>query len=84
MPDPQLEEFCRIRGVADCRPDVFRRLQRHVADTVQPRLDERERLLVENEELLTKVTALETRVTSQQAAKAAKASAAPKTAEVLA
>lgn len=75
MPDPQLEEFCRIRGVSDCRPDVFRRLQRHVNDTVQPRLDERERLLLDNEELRTKVTALETRVQSQQATKASKAAA---------
>jgi len=72
MPDPQLEEFCRIRGLSDCRPDVFRRIQRHVADTVQPRLDERDRLLEEKAELQTKVTALESRVTAQQSAKASK------------
>lgn len=51
MPDPQLEEFCRIRGLSDCRPDVFRRLQRYVADTIQPQLDERLTLLNENASL---------------------------------
>lgn len=56
MPDPQLEQFCRIGSVAECRHDVFRRLQRYVRDEIQPKLDERDALLVRVAELEAKLS----------------------------
>jgi hypothetical protein len=58
MPDPQLEEFCRIGSLQDYRPDVFRRHQRHMRDVVQPRLDERDQLIEENAALTEEVATL--------------------------
>jgi hypothetical protein len=40
-----IEEFNRIAGVSECRPDVFRRIQRQLISEVQPLLDERDALL---------------------------------------
>jgi NADH:ubiquinone oxidoreductase subunit D len=59
MPDPHIEEFCRIGGVASCRQDVFRRFQRHLRDTVQDQLDERLRLIEENAALTSRMAELE-------------------------
>jgi hypothetical protein len=48
MGHPLIEEFCRAH---DFRPDFLRRCQRVFRDEVQPLIDERERLLVENADL---------------------------------
>jgi len=65
MAHPLIEQFCRIPGYAACQPHFFNRMQRELHDDVQPKLDERERLLVENAELKEQLRALEARVQSQ-------------------
>lgn len=53
MPHPLIEQFCRIPGVANCQAHFFNRVQRELRDEIQPLLDERDRLLVENAQLKT-------------------------------
>jgi len=48
MADPKLEEFCRAH---DFKPSFLRDMQRYIRDEVQPKLEERERLIVEVESL---------------------------------
>lgn len=48
MGHPLIDEFCRIAGVGSCQSHVFNRLQRELRDDIQPKLDERERVLEEN------------------------------------
>ena len=57
MGHPLIEEFCR-QSTPDLRTEFFRRCQRVFRDEVQPMLDERERLLIENVELRAQVEAL--------------------------
>src|SRR4029077_12940826 len=47
MGHPVIDEFCRVPGVSACQPHFFNRVQRELRDTIQPLLDERERLLEE-------------------------------------
>lgn len=58
MGDPLIEEFCRIYSADSMRSEFFRRCQREFRDRVQPQLDERERLLVENAELKAQIEQL--------------------------
>lgn len=51
MGHPLLDEFIRIPGIGSCQPHFFNRCQRVMRDEIQPLLDERDRLLVENETL---------------------------------
>jgi len=48
---PLLEQFCRIPGIGACQSHFFNRMQRELRDDIQPKLDERDQLLVENEQL---------------------------------
>jgi nucleosome binding factor SPN SPT16 subunit len=59
---PVIGEFIRIRATTVYRNQVFRRHQRQFKDEIQPMLDERDRLLVENAELKARITALELRL----------------------
>lgn len=68
MVDPQLEAFCRIRGVADCRGDVFRRTQRYLQEEIDPQLAELATLRAEKADLTQQLEALRARVTAQQTA----------------
>lgn len=47
--DPKLEEFTRASDLSNLR--FLRSLQEYVRTTIQPQLDERDRLLVEIQEL---------------------------------
>lgn len=58
MGHPTIEEFCRVSSPSDLRPEFFARCKRIFRDEVQPRLDERDTLLVENEELKKEVERL--------------------------
>jgi regulator of replication initiation timing len=51
MSHPVIEEFTRIFSLDRLQVTSFRRMQRILRDEVQPMLDERERLLVENADL---------------------------------
>ena len=51
MADPKIEEFCRAKGPDDFRLGKFRDLQAYLRDTIQPQLDERDRLIEENHRL---------------------------------
>ncbi len=51
MGHPLIEEFCRVGSPDSLRMEFFRRCQRVFREEVQPQLDERERLLVENADL---------------------------------
>lgn len=42
MPDPKLEEFTRAR---ELQPRFFRDMQSYLRDVIQPKLDERERMI---------------------------------------
>lgn len=66
MGHPLLDEFCRISGVGNCQAHFFNRCQREFRDTINPALDERERLLVENANLKAQIAALETTVAAGQ------------------
>lgn len=46
MADPKLEEFCRAH---DFKPNFLRDMQRYLRDEIQPKLEERDRLLAERE-----------------------------------
>jgi regulator of replication initiation timing len=48
---PLIDEFCRVAGVHQCQPQFFNRMQRELRDQVQPLLNERESLLIENAQL---------------------------------
>jgi regulator of replication initiation timing len=48
MGHPLIDEFCRAH---DFRPDFLRRCQRVFRDEINPLLEEREQLLVENAHL---------------------------------
>jgi hypothetical protein len=52
MADPKLEEFTRASSL---QPQFLHALQRYVRETVQPQLEERERLLEENARLKTQL-----------------------------
>ena len=56
MHDPVLDECARASGTL--RLDVYRRLQRHIRDVVDPQLGERLALLEENAALKAEVAAL--------------------------
>ena len=61
MADPKLEEFSRAR---ELQQHFFRDVQRHVRDVIQPQLEEREQLLIENAELKSQIAALTTTETA--------------------
>jgi regulator of replication initiation timing len=52
---PLIQEFCRIHSPERMQTTFFRRAQRELRDVIQPMLDERDRLLVENAELRAEV-----------------------------
>lgn len=52
---PLIDEFCRAH---ELRPEFFRRCQREFRNEVQPMLDQREQLLVENAALKAQVAEL--------------------------
>jgi hypothetical protein len=52
---PLIDEFCRAH---ELRPEFFRRCQREFRSEVQPMLDQREQLLVENAALTAEVADL--------------------------
>jgi len=56
MADPKLEEFCRAH---DFKQSFLRDMQRYVRDEIQPKLEERERLLLEKEGLRLQVADLQ-------------------------
>ena len=58
MGHPAIHEFCRVKSMGSLRLDVFRRMQRLFRDEVNPRLDERDRLLEENAALKAEVERL--------------------------
>ncbi len=58
MAHPIIEEFCRIYSLATLQNVPFRRMQRIMRDEVQPMLDERDKLLVENAELRAQIEKL--------------------------
>ena len=58
MGHPIIDEFCRVYSLTNLQNQSFRRMQRILRDEVQPQLDERERLLVENEALRAEVEKL--------------------------
>lgn len=66
MGHPIIDEFCRVHSLQNLQPIAFRRMQRIMRDEVQPQLDERDRLLVENADLREQVERL-----SKKAAKGA-------------
>jgi hypothetical protein len=51
MGHPLIDEFCRVGGVQNCRPQFFRHCQRIFRDEVQPQLEQREQLLDANARL---------------------------------
>lgn len=53
MADPKLEEFCRAH---DFKPNFLRDMQRYLRDEIQPKLEERERLLDEVSSLKAKTS----------------------------
>ena len=67
MPDPQLQEFCGVGSLQTYRPDVFRRHQRYVRDVVQPQLEERDALLIENADLREKLEKLSAKAAGKKA-----------------
>jgi hypothetical protein len=58
MNDPILEETCRAR---DLQPHVLRRLQRHLADVIDPLIGDHQRLKEENASLRGELEALRTK-----------------------
>jgi F0F1-type ATP synthase membrane subunit b/b' len=50
MGHPAIDEFCRINSLGNFRPETFRRMQRVFRDEINPRLDERDRLVAESEQ----------------------------------
>lgn len=68
MGHPLIEEFCRIHGMDSMRPEFFRRCQRTFREEVQPQMDERDRLLVENAALKLQVEKLSKTKKSEAAA----------------
>lgn len=65
MGHPLIDEFCRVPGVGACQPHFFNRCQREFRDTIQPLLDEREQLLVENATLKEAIDAAQARLLAQ-------------------
>jgi hypothetical protein len=65
---PLIDEFCRIQNADGMRTEFFRRCQRVFRDEVQPQLDERERLLVENGDLKAQLDKLSARRAKADAA----------------
>jgi regulator of replication initiation timing len=55
MAHPLIEQFCKIHTADRMNTIFFRRMQRELRDVIQPMLDERDRLLVENAELRAEV-----------------------------
>jgi hypothetical protein len=49
---PVIEDLCRVHSVQALRQDFFRRCQRLLRDDIQPLLDEREKLILENHTLV--------------------------------
>jgi len=56
--DPMLEQFCRIYRREDLRPEWFSQFQRYLSSVVQPKLDQLEPLLLENEKLREELAAV--------------------------
>ncbi len=56
-----IEEFCRVHSVRDLQPHFFARAQRTFRDEIAPALDERDRLLEENQALRAQVEKLQTK-----------------------
>lgn len=66
MAHPLLEQFCRIQGISACQPHFFNRCQREFRDDLQPKLDERETLLVENAALKAENAELKAKLEKKQ------------------
>lgn len=64
MGHPLIEEFCRAH---ELHPTFLRRCQRVFRDEIQPLIDEREALLVENAELKAKLEELQAKATRKRA-----------------
>jgi hypothetical protein len=59
MADPKIEEFVRAH---DFKPSFLRDMQRYLRDTIQPLLDERDRVIEENHRLHEELIALKKKV----------------------
>lgn len=68
MGHPLIDEFCRVAGVGNCQSHFFNRCQREFRDQIQPMLDERERLLIENDALKKRAEELEAAAARRQPA----------------
>ncbi|MGE0451783.1 MAG: hypothetical protein AB7Q29_19575 [Vicinamibacterales bacterium] len=66
MGHPLIEEFCRVSGAFS--PEFLRRCQRVFREEVQPQLDEREHLLIENADLKAQVEKLTAKAKSKAGA----------------
>lgn len=73
MPDPKIEEFTRA---FELQPRFLRQMQEYLRTTVQPQLDERERLLDENGALRYENAALREELVALKAKKPQKEHAA--------
>lgn len=69
MGHPTIDEFCRIGMLSQMQPINFRKFQRVFRDEVQPQLEERSALLLENAALKLEVERLRAQLDAGEPAK---------------